>query len=129
MALLLGVSVCGGLPGAWTSEAAGLRPHFLLPACAGANRALGLSDKLFALGDSVIINALYRIALMPVFVLSARICPEVRPQRSEHRHALARQTAPHCTDTHDAVPGHACEACPIAAPNQNPWQLPRSAPQ
>lgn len=49
-----------------------MRPH-----AAGANRAVGLSDKLFALGDSVIITALHRIALMPVFVLSARICPEV----------------------------------------------------
>jgi len=45
---------------------------------AGVNRALHLSDKLFALGDSVIIQALHRIALMPVFVLSARICPKVR---------------------------------------------------
>lgn len=42
----------------------------------GANHRLGMSDKLFALGDSVFIQALHRIALMPVFVLSARICPE-----------------------------------------------------
>lgn len=42
----------------------------------GVNRRLGMSDKLFALGDSVFIQALHRIALMPVFVLSARICPE-----------------------------------------------------
>lgn len=42
----------------------------------GFNRKMGMSDKLFALGDSVFIQALHRIALMPVFVLSARICPE-----------------------------------------------------
>lgn len=53
----------------------------LRPACSGANREIGLSDKLFVLGDSTIITALYRIALMPVFVLSARICPEVRTAR------------------------------------------------
>ena len=45
----------------------------------GANRALGIDDKAFVLVDSVLITALGRIALMPVLVLAARICPEVPP--------------------------------------------------
>ena len=43
-----------------------MRSHGVILPGAGANRYLGLSDKLFALGDSVIIQALHRIALMPV---------------------------------------------------------------
>lgn len=44
---------------------------------AGANRKLGLDDKLFVLVDSVLVTGLGRIALMPCLVLAARICPEV----------------------------------------------------
>jgi hypothetical protein len=36
---------------------------------------LGLSDKLFVAADSVLLTALGRVALMPVLVLAARICP------------------------------------------------------
>lgn len=46
-------------------------------ACAGANRSMGLDDKLFVLADSVLVTGLGRIALMPCLVLAARICPEV----------------------------------------------------
>ncbi|KAI8471551.1 MAG: BT1 family-domain-containing protein [Monoraphidium minutum] len=42
----------------------------------GANRALGLSDKLFVLGDSVILTVLGQVSFMPVLVLAARLCPE-----------------------------------------------------
>jgi BT1 family len=64
------------LPAPWFLSSAG---------SAGANRALGLSDKLFCLGDSVLITALARVALMPVFVLAARICPEVgNPALQKH---------------------------------------------
>jgi len=42
----------------------------------GANRALGLSDQLFVLGDSVILTVLGQVSFMPVLVLAARICPE-----------------------------------------------------
>ena len=45
---------------------------------AGLNRRLGLDDKLFVLVDSVLVEALVRIAMMPVLLLAARICPEVR---------------------------------------------------
>eukprot|EP00210_Caulerpa_lentillifera_P000863 g834.t1 len=40
------------------------------------NREYGLSDQLFVLGDSVILNALGQVAFMPGLVLAARICPE-----------------------------------------------------
>lgn len=43
----------------------------------GANRNLGLDDKLFVLADSVLVTGLGRIALMPCLVLAARVCPEV----------------------------------------------------
>jgi hypothetical protein len=46
---------------------------------AGANRKLGLDDKLFVLADSVLVTGLGRIALMPCLVLAARICPEACP--------------------------------------------------
>ncbi|KIZ01943.1 hypothetical protein MNEG_6021 [Monoraphidium neglectum] len=42
----------------------------------GANRALGLSDQLFVLGDSVILTVLGQVSFMPVLVLAARLCPE-----------------------------------------------------
>ena len=47
-------------------------------ACAGLNRTLGLSDKLFVLVDSVLLTGLGRIMMMPSLVLAARVCPEVR---------------------------------------------------
>jgi hypothetical protein len=47
---------------------------------AGTNRALGLSNELFVLGDSVVLTVLSQVAFMPVLVLAARLCPEVRPR-------------------------------------------------
>jgi hypothetical protein len=47
-------------------------------ACAGTCRALGLSNELFVLGDSVVLTVLGQVAFMPVLVLAARLCPEVR---------------------------------------------------
>ena len=44
---------------------------------AGANRALGIDDKVFVLVDSVLLTGLGRIALMPALVLAAKVCPEV----------------------------------------------------
>ncbi|KAF8060466.1 folate-biopterin transporter 1 [Scenedesmus sp. PABB004] len=41
----------------------------------GANRALGLSDELFVLGDSVILTVLGQVSFMPILVLAARLCP------------------------------------------------------
>jgi len=42
----------------------------------GANRALGIPDRLFVLGDSVILTALAQLSFMPILVLAARLCPE-----------------------------------------------------
>ena len=40
------------------------------------NTQIGLSDKLFVLGDSAILQAIGQVAFMPVLVLAARLCPE-----------------------------------------------------
>ncbi|AFZ55633.1 folate/biopterin family MFS transporter [Anabaena cylindrica FACHB-243] len=39
------------------------------------NRALGIDDHWFSLGDSLILTVMGQIAFMPVMVLAARICP------------------------------------------------------
>ena len=41
-----------------------------------ANRALGIPDDVFVLGDTTILTVLGEISFMPVLVLAARICPE-----------------------------------------------------
>jgi folate/biopterin transporter len=40
-----------------------------------ANRALGIDDRWFSLGDSLILTVIGQIAFMPVLVLAARLCP------------------------------------------------------
>ncbi|WP_039895397.1 folate/biopterin family MFS transporter [Lyngbya sp. PCC 8106] len=40
-----------------------------------ANRALGIDDHWFSLGDSLILTVMGQIAYMPVLVLAARLCP------------------------------------------------------
>jgi folate/biopterin transporter len=40
-----------------------------------ANRALGIDDYWFSLGDSLILTVMGQITFMPVLVLSARLCP------------------------------------------------------
>ena len=40
------------------------------------NRALGIDDRLFSLGDSLILTVMGQITWMPVLVLSARLCPK-----------------------------------------------------
>ena len=52
--------------------------HTLEPP-AGLNRQLGLGDELFVLGDSVILTVLGQVSFLPLLVLAARSCPEVRP--------------------------------------------------
>ena len=39
------------------------------------NRALGIDDRWFSLGDSLILTVMGRIAYMPILVLAARLCP------------------------------------------------------
>lgn len=40
-----------------------------------ANRSLGIDDRWFSLGDSLILTVMGQIAYMPVLVLAARLCP------------------------------------------------------
>ncbi|HEY9769395.1 MAG TPA: folate/biopterin family MFS transporter [Coleofasciculaceae cyanobacterium] len=40
------------------------------------NRALGIDDRWFSLGDSLILSVVGQITWMPVLVLSARLCPK-----------------------------------------------------
>jgi len=42
----------------------------------GLNRQWGLSDEIFALGDSALLTVLGQVSFMPVLVLAARLCPE-----------------------------------------------------
>jgi folate/biopterin transporter len=39
------------------------------------NRAIGIDDQWFSLGDSLVLTVMGEIAFMPVLVLSARLCP------------------------------------------------------
>lgn len=41
-----------------------------------ANRALGIDDHLFSLGDSLILTVMGQITWLPVLILSARLCPK-----------------------------------------------------
>lgn len=40
------------------------------------NRALGIADHWFSLGDSLVLTMMGEIAFMPILVLSARLCPK-----------------------------------------------------
>jgi folate/biopterin transporter len=40
-----------------------------------ANRALGIDDRWFSLGDSLVLTVMGQIAYMPILVLAARLCP------------------------------------------------------
>ncbi|WP_017653050.1 folate/biopterin family MFS transporter [Fortiea contorta] len=40
-----------------------------------ANRALGIDDQWFSLGDSLILTVMGKIAFMPVLVLAVKLCP------------------------------------------------------
>ncbi|MDJ1183400.1 folate/biopterin family MFS transporter [Roseofilum casamattae] len=50
----------------------GLTPLLLVT---HTNRLLGIGDRWFSIGDSVILTVIGEIAFMPVLVLSARLCP------------------------------------------------------
>ena len=40
-----------------------------------ANRSLGIDDRWFSLGDSLVLTVMGQIAYMPILVLAARLCP------------------------------------------------------
>jgi folate/biopterin transporter len=41
----------------------------------GVNRQFGISDKWFAIGDSLVVSVLAQASFMPILVLAARLCP------------------------------------------------------
>ena len=70
-----------------------LLDYWLTRACcfAGTSRALGLSNELFVLGDSVVLTVLGQVAFMPVLVLAAKLCPEVSHLQSGLRRTPLRE--------------------------------------
>ncbi|MEO0827767.1 MAG: folate/biopterin family MFS transporter [Cyanobacteria bacterium J06635_15] len=60
---------------AWSTVFSALLGMTTLLLVTHANRALGIDDYWFSLGDSLVLTVMGEIAFMPVLVLSARICP------------------------------------------------------
>ncbi|MEL6223554.1 MAG: folate/biopterin family MFS transporter [Cyanobacteria bacterium J06626_14] len=60
---------------AWTTVLSALLGMTMLLLVTHANRAIGIGDEWFSLGDSLVLTVLGEIAFMPVLVLAARICP------------------------------------------------------
>jgi folate/biopterin transporter len=60
---------------AWSTVIASVLGLSMLILVTHTNRALGIDDKWFSLGDSLILTVMGQIAFMPVLVLAARLCP------------------------------------------------------
>jgi folate/biopterin transporter len=60
----------------WTTLISALLGMTALILVTHTNRTLGIDDRWFSLGDSLILTVMGQIAFMPVLVLSARLCPE-----------------------------------------------------
>ncbi len=60
---------------AWSTVISSVLGMSVLILVTHANRALGIDDYWFSLGDNLILSAIGEIALMPVLVLAARLCP------------------------------------------------------
>lgn len=59
----------------WTSVIAAVVGMSALLLVTHANRALGIDDHWFSIGDSLVLTVMGQIAFMPILVLSARLCP------------------------------------------------------
>jgi folate/biopterin transporter len=59
----------------WTTVISALLGMTALILVTHTNRTLGIDDRWFSLGDSLILTVMGQIAFMPVLVLSARLCP------------------------------------------------------
>lgn len=59
----------------WTTVLSALLGMTMLLLVTHANRTLGIDDRWFSLGDSVILTVFGQIAYMPILVLAARLCP------------------------------------------------------
>jgi folate/biopterin transporter len=60
---------------AWTTVLSAALGMTMLLLVTHTNRALGIDDHWFSLGDSLILTVMGQIAYMPVLVLAARLCP------------------------------------------------------
>ena len=60
---------------AWTTVLSTLLGLTTLLLVTHTNRAIGIDDHWFSLGDSLILTVMGEISFMPVLVLSARLCP------------------------------------------------------
>lgn len=59
----------------WTTVISTLLGMTMLLLVTHANRAIGIDDHWFSLGDSLVLTVMGQIAYMPVLVLAARLCP------------------------------------------------------
>jgi folate/biopterin transporter len=59
----------------WTTLLSAVLGMTMLLLVTHTNRALGIDDHWFSLGDSLILTVMGQIAYMPVLVLAARLCP------------------------------------------------------
>lgn len=83
VASLIGVGVYNGLLKdvelkkifTWTAVLGTLLGLTQLMLITGVNRTLGISDQVFALGDSALLTVLGQVSFMPVLVLAAKLCP------------------------------------------------------
>ncbi|MGF1460023.1 MAG: folate/biopterin family MFS transporter [Leptolyngbyaceae cyanobacterium] len=60
---------------AWSTVLSTVFGFTMLLLVTHTNRAIGIGDEWFSLGDSLILTVMGEISFMPVLVLSARICP------------------------------------------------------
>jgi folate/biopterin transporter len=60
----------------WSTVTAAVLGMTTLLLVTHVNRTLGIGDRWFSLGDSLILTVVGQIAWMPVLVLSARLCPK-----------------------------------------------------
>ncbi|MFM2304814.1 MAG: hypothetical protein RLZZ135_2226, partial [Cyanobacteriota bacterium] len=59
----------------WTTIFSSLLGLTTLLLVTHANRSIGIDDRWFALGDSLILTVMGQLTFMPVLVLAARLCP------------------------------------------------------
>ncbi len=60
----------------WTTVLSSVLGMSALILVTHTNRTLGIDDRWFSLGDSLILTVMGQITFMPVLILSARLCPE-----------------------------------------------------
>lgn len=59
----------------WSTVLSAVLGMTMLVLVTHTNRALGIDDRWFSLGDSLVLTVMGQIAYMPVLVLAARLCP------------------------------------------------------